>query len=176
MKKSLYTCANCDFRKIPPELVYRENFSVCPMCGHFYPVRLNEIEEYFSLMRLCKELEPAKQLFLKTELVAAIRESVITLELIVKHKSQLDLSGRDLMAKAFGLEFDLKTKTIKRLPKIAINSLKSISERDEQEGIMYLAMGAMQAIRNNYLHTSGNRQIARCLQIFSTINFIICSI
>jgi uncharacterized protein (TIGR02391 family) len=59
----------------------------------------------------------------------------------VKTKSGFDEHGQSLMGKALSLSGPLK-----------INSQRSQSERDEQDGIKFLCMGLMNAVRNPQAH------------------------
>lgn len=173
MKKSLSKCKNCD-SPIPPELVMQYKFNACPMCGNLYPQCIEYIENYFRIIQLTDVLRPASDLLLKSEFNAAVREAVVTFESIVRKKSGLkDLTGSDLMAKAFSFRFDPNTKKFIDRPKIKINNLSTISKRNEQEGVKFMAMGVMQGIRNIYLHTEGSAKLYYALQIITTVDLLL---
>ena len=60
----------------------------------------------------------------------------------MKNKTNSQLDGRNLMSAVFRLEN----------PVIKLNPLKTQSDRDEQEGFMFLFIGAMEGIRNPKAH------------------------
>ena len=60
----------------------------------------------------------------------------------VKKKTGLSIYGKDLMGKVFN----------KDNPIIKLNELRTQSNRNEQEGFMYLFQGAMLGIRNPKAH------------------------
>lgn len=72
----------------------------------------------------------------------AIRKAFTVLEVMVREKSRLDKSGKALMGEVFRLNE----------PIIRLNGLGDQSERDEQEGFMFLFMGSMEGIRNPKSH------------------------
>ena len=138
------------------------------------PECIEYIENYFRIIQLSKPLEKSKRLIKKSELVAGVREALVTLENIVKEKSALkNLMGVDLMAKAFSFRCDQASGNIIEKPKIKLNKLKDISDRNEQEGIKFLAMGLMQGIRNIYMHTKGAENLYYCLQVITTVDLIL---
>ncbi len=71
-------------------------------------------------------------------ILAAFKE----ISIMVKEKAELDMDGKSLMSEVFRATD----------PRIKLNTLKTQSERDEQEGFMLLFMGAMQGIRNPQAH------------------------
>ena len=114
---------------------------------------------------------------MKGEWASAARESLILLEETVKGKcSRHDLKGKDLMAKAFSFQYDQKTEQLLKEPLIRMNSLKSSSERNEQEGIMYLSMGLMVGARNILAHSlkaNDKFRAGTALQIINAVGFIL---
>lgn len=116
------------------------------------PYSLDKIKGFFDVFDLHPSLERAKKLVYKSEFEAAARESFIAVESSLKKKSGLDLHGSDLVTKALSYESDKNTGEIKKAPLIAINSLNSDSDRNEQRGIMYMLMGFFQGPRNLYQH------------------------
>ena len=69
----------------------------------------------------------------------AILTAFKCVEIKVREASGLhDLIGVHLMTEAFKM----------RSPKIHLNSLKSLSDRNEQQGFMHIYMGVMQGVRN----------------------------
>lgn len=173
MSDELYECMNCH-ASIPRLFVVGLGFNICPQCGVLLPETINYIENYFRMIQLTRHLAGAKDLILKSEMVAGVREAVVTLETVAKEKSGLvDLVGPDLMAKAFSFKYDQRTNTVTEEPKIKINNLSDISDRNEQEGIKFLAMGLMQGIRNIYMHTRGTEKLYYCLQIVTTVDLLL---
>jgi uncharacterized protein (TIGR02391 family) len=178
MKRRIYRCKKCKLRFTPESFPgwdsgkYR--FNCCPVCGQLFGETIYYIVNYFKIIQLSEELDKARDLFLKSESVNAVREAVITFENIVRKKSGLnDLIGTDLMAKAFHFKFDPTTKRITERPKIKINNLLSISKRNEQEGIKFISMGVMQGIRNIYIHHKGNERLFYCLHIITLVDLLI---
>src|SRR2546428_4096670 len=89
--------------------------------------------------RVRKECE---SLFTTGHYSEAIRKAFTVLDVMVREKSGLDKSGKALMGEVFRLND----------PIIRVNGLGDQSERDEQEGFMFLFMGSMQGIRNPKSH------------------------
>lgn len=169
-----YKCLTCKSADIPPQMVKDVGFNVCPICGNLYPITIEYITNYFRIIALKKELYKAKDLLLKAEMDAAVREAIITFETVVKKKSGLDeLLGANLMAEAFNFKIDQKTKVIIEAPKIAVNDLSSLSKRNEQEGIKLMTMGFMQGIRNVYMHTKGAERLYYALLLISMVDLFL---
>jgi len=112
--------------------------------------------DIFDLLELHPRIKKASErLFKDGHYHNAVREAYITLEALVKEKSGIsDLSGTKLMTEVFSFEYDKKDKKIKKKPILMLNTLKTLTERDEQQGFMYLFMGASLAIRNPSVHES----------------------
>lgn len=89
--------------------------------------------------RVRKECE---SLFASRHYAEAIRKAFTVVDVMVKEKSGLDKSGKALMTEVFRGDN----------PIIKLNSLQNQSDRDEQEGFMFLYMGAMEGIRNPKSH------------------------
>lgn len=174
-RKNGYVCVNCD-SPIPPSFAEKEKFNNCPVCGHLYPQTVIYIENYFRMIQLSKSLEKAKRLFLKSEIEAAVREAIIQYETCVKNKSGLDLSGADLMAKAFKFEINRNDNIIIEEPKIKLNDLSNNSMRNEQEGVQFLSMGLMKGVRNIYMHSEASEKLYHGLQIISMVDFLLTCI
>ena len=171
--KNMYKCDSCG-TSFPMELVAHIEFDFCPECGNLLPKAVNYIENYFRIIQLAEPLRNAVNLLLKTECVAGVRDAIVTFEDIVRKESDLsELMGPDLMAKAFGFKFDTNTNTLIQPPRIHINRLSNLTERNEQEGVKYLAMGLMQGIRNIYIHTKGTEKLYYCLQIIATTDLLL---
>lgn len=116
------------------------------------PYSLDKVRGFFDVFHIHPSLERALNLVYKSEFEAAARESFVAVETELKKKSGLDSHGFDLATRALSFEFDKKVGEIIRAPLIAINSLKSESERNEQDGIRYMLMGFFQGPRNLYQH------------------------
>lgn len=89
-----------------------------------------------------KIVEASRKLFEDEHYRDAILRAFIEVNNFVKAKTGLELDGKALMSKAFRIEN----------PVIKLNELKTQSEKDEQEGFMFLFMGAMVGIRNPKAH------------------------
>ena len=144
------------------------------MCGSLLPETVEYIDNYLRIIQLVKPLSGAASLMLKSECVAAVRDAVVTFESIVRGESGLPgLMGADLMAKAFTFTYDSPSDRITRRPRIQVNNLSNVTERNEQDGIRFLAMGLMQGIRNIYMHTQGTAKVYYCLQILTTTDLLL---
>lgn len=146
------------------------DFRFCPCCGALMPKYKEKLRLFFELYDLHPDLERAKSLLLKSEFEAAIREAAVTLENSIKEKSGLNnLHGKDLASKALRMEYDKATEKIKTPPLIAINGLKTESDRNEQEGFMMMLMGFFQGIRNlvqhNHIPAGVNMQVTQIFEV-----------
>ena len=167
-----YECPGCG--NLDATLARELEFNLCPTCGALLPVTLEKISSFFKLIQLSSELDRASKLTLKGETVASIREALVVFETAVRSKSGLQAhTGPDLMAKAFSFEVDSKDGSVTRQPKIALNNLGSLSERNEQEGVKLMAMGLMQGVRNIYMHTAGDERLFLGLQILATVDLLL---
>lgn len=82
-------------------------------------------------------IKHGRQLFIEDHHFHAVFECCKAFDKYVANKSQIDKRGQALMGAALSLKGPLK-----------LNSQRTESERNEQEGVMYLCMGLMNAIRN----------------------------
>ena len=166
----LFTCKQCG-AKLPYTI---RNANFCPNCCALLDGTKKFIDNYFNRTNLNNELAEVKRLFLKNEYVAAARVATIVLERIIKRLINEDkLQGSDLMAKAFSFDFDEKTNTLIKEPLIKVNTLQSISERNEQDGMKFICMGLMKGARNVLAHSIGHTLPFRCLNLISQIDYII---
>lgn len=173
MDNNNYKCTNCD-SPIPPEVAKKIKFNVCPICGTLYPQTIIYISNYFRIIQLSEELNKVKNLLLKSELNASVREAIVEFETIVREKAELsDSMGASLMGKAFNFKFDSGKKEVIEEPKIKLNDLTNISKRNEQEGFTLMTMGFMKGIRNIYSHTRGASKLYYSLQIITMIDLFI---
>ena len=162
MRNKRYSCPNgCT---LPPRkkslreydngtygFAYRD-FPFCPCCGNLMPYSLKKLKGFFEVYNVHPALANAIKLLYKSEFEAAARESFVTVENYLKKKSGIDSYGFDLATKALSFEVDKQTGEIKKAPLIAINDLKTESDRNEQDGIRYMLMGFFQGPRNLYQH------------------------
>ena len=97
----------------------------------------------FDSMKLHPEvIETSRKLFKDEHYRDAIYRAFVEVNNFVKRKAKSQLDGRKLMSEVFRLE----------KPIIKLNPLATQSDRDEQEGFMFLYMGAMEGIRNPKAH------------------------
>jgi uncharacterized protein (TIGR02391 family) len=89
-----------------------------------------------------KIVQASRKLFEDGHYRDAILRAFIEVNSFVKAKTGLELDGKALMSRVFRVEN----------PVIKLNELKTQSEKDEQEGFMFLFMGAMVGIRNPKAH------------------------
>jgi len=173
MRKNSFKCNNCN-SAIPTELVEKYQFNVCPKCGHLYPNCIEILKNYFRIIQLSEKLAKATMLLFKSETTAAVREAIVILESTIRDKSELkDLIGADLIAKAFSFKTDSQTKNIIEEPKIKINDLSTITKRNEQDGIKFIAMGLMQGMRNIFMHSKGTEKLFYCIQVITTVDLLL---
>lgn len=128
------------------------DFNFCPCCGSLMPYSQEKLRGFFDIFNTHPALKDAQKLLYKSEYEAAAREAFVTVETALKKKSGLDSHGFDLATKALSFEVDKKTGEVVKPPLIAINELKTESDRNEQDGIRYMLMGFFQGPRNLYQH------------------------
>ena len=116
-----------------------------------YPPTSNSItsvdeERYilvFKRLQLHEDIKKASsKLFLDQHYDQAVHNAFKKIDNLVKNKSKQSKSGKSLMMSTFSPE----------KPILKINNFVTQSEKDEQEGFMYIFAGAMQGIRNPYSH------------------------
>jgi uncharacterized protein (TIGR02391 family) len=128
---------DCDWCGCPNE----DHLIFCGACGCM-------VTNHGETMVECSDLHPkikeaSEVLFRDTHFSSCVLEAYKALESHVKQKSgREDLSGKSLMSEVFS----------PRDPVLALNALRSESDRDEQEGFMLLFMGAMVGVRNPRAH------------------------
>ncbi len=84
----------------------------------------------------------ARQLFCEGHYFHAVLECCKALEKYVREKSGIDKHGADLMGAALNLTHG----------PLKVNTQRTESERNQQEGVMHLCIGLMRAIRNPASH------------------------
>lgn len=183
MRHKKFSCPNgC---KLPPRRkVLREfddgtygfdyhDFSFCPVCGSMMPYSLDKIKGFFDVFDLHPSLEKAKVLLYKSEFEAAARESFVTVETCLKEKSGLDLHGSNLVTNALSCAVDRNTHEITKAPLIAINSLSSESDINEQLGIMHMLMEFFMGPRNLYQHNHIGSGVSNSISVLVEASFFL---
>lgn len=145
----------------------------CPFCGNLMPYSLEKTKNFFEFYNLHPMLKDTLNLVYKSEFEAAAREAFVTLENYLKKKSGLDSHGFDLATRSLSFEFDKKTGEIKKAPLIAINELKTESDRNEQDGIRYMMMGFFQGPRNLYQHNHIGAGASNSIAIIIVASFFL---
>lgn len=170
-----YNCEHCKSSVNVPSVsgitsVGELNF--CPSCGFLTPAAIGNLEHFFRMVQLSRPLFATRQLVLKSELRAAAREALITLESVVRRRADLPrLMGVELMEKAFSFPGDRSNKVLR--PRICINNLDNREKENEQEGIKMMARGVMQGLRNLYAHGTGTVRLYFVLEIITIVDFIL---
>jgi len=99
-----------------------------------------------------KVVEASKSCFVAGNYREAILDVCIALEDHIKEITGLDLKGDDLMNNVFSFSYDKEQKKITKFPIIRINELKNETNRNEQQGFMFLCKGATAFMRNTKAH------------------------
>jgi uncharacterized protein (TIGR02391 family) len=119
----------------------------------------------FDAMRFHpKVVEASRELFKDGHYRDAIYRAFVEVVNFVKRKAKSQFDGKKLMSTVFSPDN----------PKIRLNPLETQTDKDEQEGFMYLFMGAVQGIRNPKAHENiiqNNPYIA--LQLIGFANLLI---
>ena len=145
----------------------------CPKCGHIMPKALRKLQGFFEVYNIHPKLDDTVNLIYKSEFESAAREAFVTLENVLREKSNLDLHGFDLATKALSFDIDKKAGTITRMPLIAINKLESESDKNEQDGIRHMLMGFFQGPRNLYQHNHIGSGPSNALSIVIETSFFL---
>lgn len=109
-------------------------------------------------------VQHSKKLFMQGNYFHAVFEAVKCYNYTVKGKSQSDKDGVKLMMEAFNPKGVLK-----------LNTGQTETERNVQEGIMFLSSGLMQAVRNPTAHEPAlvwSIEKQDCLDLLSMISFL----
>ena len=133
------------------------------------PSRAAEVPNYlFDKMQFHpKVVEASRELFKDGHYRDAIYRAFVEVVNFVKRKAKSQLDGKKLMSTVFSPDN----------PIIRLNPLETQTDKDEQEGFMYLFMGAVQGIRNPKAHENiiqNNPYIA--LQLIGFANLLIQTI
>lgn len=149
------------------------DFTFCPVCGSMMPYSRDKLKSFFDVYALHPALDTSMRLLEKSEFEAAAREAFVTVENCLRKKSGLDSHGFDLATKSLSFEMDKNTGEIKKTPLIAINSLKTESDRNEQDGIRYMLMGFFQGPRNLYQHSHIGSGASNAISIVIEASFFL---
>ena len=112
----------------------------------------NSIAIFDAMQFHPRVVEASKSCFTAGNYREAILNAFITLIDYVKERTGLDLDGDDLMNQVFSFNYDKEQRRITKYPIIRINELRNKSDRDEQQGFMFLCKGAAGGIRNPKAH------------------------
>jgi len=105
------------------------------------------LEDLFESANLHPVVESSsKSLFVSSHFSQAIFEALKALESEIKEIGKIDSSGQRLINEAFK----------ENEPKIKLNPMNDISEKDEQAGFRFIFMGVMRGIRNPKAHNNIN--------------------
>jgi uncharacterized protein (TIGR02391 family) len=128
------------------ELVTR-NFTILPAGAHS-PIAI------FAKLKLHPIISNVSGKLFKDGFYAqAILEAYKALNKHVQKRSKReDLDGKDLMSKVFRISYDRQAGRLQGKPILQLNKLRNQSERNEQEGFMFLFMGSMTGVRNPKAH------------------------
>jgi uncharacterized protein (TIGR02391 family) len=125
----------------------------------------SKAEEMFDSRNLHSEVHKhGRLLFIEGRHFHSVFECCKAFDKYVREKSKINKSGTELMGAALSLKGTLK-----------INSQRTESERNEQQGVMHLCMGLMRAIRNPESHEPAldwHIKEEDALNILSLISFL----
>lgn len=106
-------------------------------------VKQNNNRNIFDELKICPEIRSvSEKLFLDGHYAQAIFEAYKKINNMVKENVDFEDDGKSLMLTAFN----------ENNPHIKLNPLKTITERNEQEGFKFLTAGAMMFVRNPKAH------------------------
>lgn len=97
---------------------------------------------YDALVKSKALREATRKLFIDGHYARAVEEAYKCLDNVVRDKSGLLISGKELMDKVFS----------EKNPILRLNALKTTSQKDEQVGYMLIFGGCMTGIRNPRAH------------------------
>lgn len=109
----------------------------------------------------------AGQLFESSRYANAVEDACKALDLLVRLRSGVEeLTGTELMQKVFSV----------KKPILRFNDLVSETDRSEQQGMMHLYIGAMQALRNPRAHSLVDDDPDRALEIILFLSYLAYSL
>lgn len=100
------------------------------------------VQLYDILVKSRAIRDATRKLFVDRHYARAVEEAYKCLDNVVKDKSGLSISGKDLMDKAFS----------EKNPILKLNTLNTTSQKNEQIGYMLVFGGCMTGIRNPRAH------------------------
>ena len=104
-----------------------------------------------------------RQLFADGHYARAVEQGFKAVNSVVKERTGFADEGRPLMERAFS----------PKGPKLAVNGLKTRTEKDEQTGAMFLFAGAMAGIRNVRTHDLSHADDApTALELLGFANYL----
>ena len=124
-----------------------------------------ELCSLFEQLSLHPELtSDISELFLEGHYNEAIRKALERFEKSIQDISGLqELSGKDLMTKAFSLSS----------PPIALNELNGTNDKNEQEGFRFMTMGAMIGLRNIFSHGDAEQfEVSEVVELLCFVSFL----
>ncbi|WP_172964009.1 TIGR02391 family protein [Paenibacillus sp. Cedars] len=153
------------------DIAYRYNFKVCAKCGALYPGSVKKIKAYYEMLQIPKEFDEALELLYLSKYESAVREAIVVLENKIQKISGLNnLNGIKLITEAFKYSYDQSSDTVTFPPKIQVNPLSNITERNEHEGLQLMIMGFFKGIRNIYMHKNVRTTIMISLNLLPQIS------
>ena len=162
-------CRVCGFESEHASLS-QANF--CPRCGQPTEVWHDIMCTYLSRAKSPSAMSRALKQFYKREYQAAARTALIVIEDDLRRRTQTDLVGSDLVAKAFGYQRTANGE-IEQFPFVRVNDLVSEADRNEHEGIKLLFLGTIRGIRNIVAHHDSDFPVATCFRILSLCDLLL---
>ncbi len=144
-----FKCNECGFST---NLNVASSFNYCPTCAILAPHWQSACSGLLGLANIDKELLPAIKAFRKNEYLNAARTATILLESKLRELGETDLYGVALVKHTLDFDFDNKSNTMNRPPKVQINELKTNVQRNEQKGFVSLVTGIFGGLRNVIIH------------------------
>lgn len=120
-------------------------------------------EEFRTLQIHLDIRRAAEQLFADGHYANAVEDACKALDMMVRLRSgRDDLSGTTLMEKVFSA----------KTPILRYSNLSNETERSEQQGMMHLFVGAVQAVRNPRAHALLDDDPDRALEMIEFLSFL----
>lgn len=97
---------------------------------------------------------------------------------VIRELTGKDIDGTEL-ANMFGYQLDKETKGIAKFPNISISQLKTLSERNMQDGQLHLTKGLMHGFRNPINHAPVDEVVPSvfseldCLNVLSLVSYLV---
>lgn len=145
----------------------------CVYCGKPVERWLSTIGDYLRRLHIDQKLPDASRLLLKVEFTESARSALIDFEAVLRKKTCLDLHGVDLVSRSFSFEYDAKAKNVVRAPLISFGDVVTENGRNEQEGMLNMAIGVVKALRNPLIHTPTNLHAFRAVSVVTLVGFLL---